>query len=532
MEEYPQNIASTVCILAAGKGTRMGSFAKTIHKALLLVDGKALLSHQIESFPANTHFVIALGDKAKQIKDYVSIAHPKSIVTFVDVSPFEGPGSGPGRSLWACKDFLPGPFYFLACDSLWQGRLPNTPNESWLGLANSKNISHYSTAQTKGGFVKSISDKSPSAKETALAFTGIAHFAHPASIWPALERSLELGGPSEIQMLPAIEAILAKGENIRANILSWQDFGSEFLYGEYLKAQGDFDFSKTNESLYFVENRVIKFFVDQKISEHRRLRAQRNPGVFPKILAGIGGFYSYEFLPGKTLYSDLNVKTVNALLRWSDTFLWRDQPVSQSKLEGACQEFYQTKTLERMALLRGHISQMEGISSVNGKLVPPLEELLKKIPWGLLISESKSVFFHGDFQPDNILLHPQREFVLLDWRQDFAGELDFGDIYYDLAKLYGGLKINYGLVRKNEFHFEQNKSELLFSVPTVPDFIELERAIQLYCERTELSWNKVRLLVAIIFCNMAPLHQPPFREALYALARIELATFYESTGAL
>ena len=26
--------------------------------------------------------------------------------------------------------------------------------------------------------------------------------------------------------------------------------------------------------------------------------------------------------------------------------------------------------------------------------------------------------------------------LLLDWRQDFGGKIEYGDIYYDLAKLY------------------------------------------------------------------------------------------------
>ena len=32
-----------------------------------------------------------------------------------------------------------------------------------------------------------------------------------------------------------------------------------------------------------------------------------------------------------------------------------------------------------------------------------------------------------------------KSFMFLDWRQDFAGYLSIGDVYYDLAKLMHGL---------------------------------------------------------------------------------------------
>src|SRR4051812_26613251 len=106
-----------VCILTSGTGSRMGPYAGVINKALLPVAGKALISHLIDRFPAGSEFVISLGHQGAQVRDYLELAHPDVHFDFVAVDRIEGPGTGPGYSLRACRPLLGRPFYFLACDT-------------------------------------------------------------------------------------------------------------------------------------------------------------------------------------------------------------------------------------------------------------------------------------------------------------------------------------------------------------------------------------------------------------------------------
>ena len=73
-----------ICILTAGKGTRMGVSSKQINKALLPIDHKAVISHIIEKFSIDDVFVIALGYKGDQVINYLKSAHPKNKFEFVD----------------------------------------------------------------------------------------------------------------------------------------------------------------------------------------------------------------------------------------------------------------------------------------------------------------------------------------------------------------------------------------------------------------------------------------------------------------
>ena len=82
-----------VCILTAGRGTRMGEFTHFVNKAILPIDYKAVISHIILKFPKNTDFVIAVGHLSSQVKEYLRLAHPDIKVQFVLVENYSGIGS-------------------------------------------------------------------------------------------------------------------------------------------------------------------------------------------------------------------------------------------------------------------------------------------------------------------------------------------------------------------------------------------------------------------------------------------------------
>ena len=94
---------STVCILTAGQGSRMGNLGQKLNKALHTIDGKAIISHIIDKFPKETEFVIGVGFLGEQVRQYLQIAHENNKIIFVDVDNFLGPGSGPGYSLLCCR---------------------------------------------------------------------------------------------------------------------------------------------------------------------------------------------------------------------------------------------------------------------------------------------------------------------------------------------------------------------------------------------------------------------------------------------
>ena len=59
------------CILAAGRGTRNND-VKGLHKALLPLENKPIISHIVDKLDKKVEVVIAVGYKSEQIKAYMN----------------------------------------------------------------------------------------------------------------------------------------------------------------------------------------------------------------------------------------------------------------------------------------------------------------------------------------------------------------------------------------------------------------------------------------------------------------------------
>ena len=145
---------------------------------------------------------------------------------------------------------------------------------------------------------------------------------------------------------------------------------------------------------------------------------------------------------------------------------------------------------------------------------------LQNIDWDLLINEYRTTFIHGDLQFDNIIFNPEiNKFTLIDWRHDFGGLKIFGDLYYDFAKLLGGIYQNYRLIKGGNlsFEFSQTDSKAKITVPSLQNKGELIVILEDKVNKMGLSMEKIELLVPLIYWNMSPLHKEPFANICWCL---------------
>jgi hypothetical protein len=86
-----------------------------------------------------------------------------------------------------------------------------------------------------------------------------------------------------------------------------------------------------------------------------------------------------------------------------------------------------------------------------------------------------------------------------------------------LAKLYGGLIIDYSQIKQGKMHYEQNGNDILLDVPGVEYIEEYKTMLLRYAQRAGFNSKKIEQLVPVIFLNMAPLHAAPFDKILWYL---------------
>lgn len=513
-----------VCILAAGVGSRMGDVTNYINKALLPINFKAVISYIIEKFPKEIEIVIAVGHKKETISDYLALAHPDRKITFVTIDKYVGPGTGPGHSLLECKEHLRCPFIFYTADTIVLEEVPE-PNENWFGIAPIKETEKYCTVKIKNNLIYQLDDKIKC--DNKFAFVGLAGVRDYELFFSALEKNKEVIG-GEIQVSNGFKKLIE--QKLVPVGFTWFDTGTPQNYIETNKnfAGGEqkFDFGKSKEFIYFVNERVIKFFSDREITKNRYERAKKLKGLCPEIEAIRGNFYSYQKVDGQVLYNLLNTHLVNDFLQWAKLNLWKKIELVDERKEEfrkSCRKFYYTKTMERLKQFYEKTNISDDWNNINGVFVPPLEELFEKIDWDKICNGIPSNF-HGDLQFDNILVTRDdtsnlQKFVLLDWRQDFGGSVEVGDLYYDLAKLYGGIIISYQLIKEGKLSFDMSGSSVFYKYYTKNDLMEAKEEYELFLKKNKFDISKIKILTSLIFLNMSPLHNDPFDLMLYFMGK-------------
>lgn len=510
-----------VCILAAGLGTRMGALSQFIHKALLPLGNRAVISHIIETFGETCDFVIALGNKAELVESFVRVAHPGIKVSFVHIDPYEGPNSGPGTSLFQCRHLLDEPFCFTACDTLISSPLPPF-TENWIGVSPVEDPQNWCAVDLEPDRrVKRLEYKVPGSRAN-WAFTGIAFVKDHAEFWQGMAAGPTDG--AEVQVNDGLVGLIDSG--LVGVSLDWQDTGNWEAYQKLLPLYGkNFSFvGKTTEFTYLYDGgRVVKLYPTATKAETWVRRGRALGDAAPTILDQDGPALAYAFVPGDLFSHELNRSSCRRFLEWMDATVWR-KPVEEGEpVAGVLRTFYLDKTLDRLADFYNKVPQWTALYhqaiTINGLTCQPTETLLRTAEPALLEGAIPSVF-HGDLHGDNIIV-TQNSYCLIDWRDSFSG-LSVGDRYYDLAKFLHTLDFSVEAMESDGFKSEITGTEVRINHDSKFNDIEAREAFFDFLCDYAYDRDRAEILNAVIFLNMAPLYEPELGSYLYFLGRYKL----------
>lgn len=531
----------TVCILAAGQGSRLGPKTRYFPKALIKVGDKAAISHIIEYFPKDQYrFVIAVGHLGHLVKQYVKIAHPDISVSFVDA---EKP-SGPGYALEKCRPNIPGEFYIWNCDTLMEDKEQfyitqfEAGNADWIGYAekDSKDGEYSSIEINHVDAVVNFFEKGNN--YTGNAYIGCAFIKHYELFWEGLHRVPKVI-EQQYQVSAGFEFLLAHDIPIFANKIKWFDTGNlESLQKtkEQFKSKIE-NLDKEDEEIYFFDGYVVKYFYNEKIAENRAKRNITLGATVPKLISKDKNFYSYEYIEGKDLFCVEHPEDyVSDLFKFMQDNLWIEKKLSPeqcSQFHEACVDFYYRKTKVRIEQLFSKLHMYDQETIINGNTVPKIFDMLSVISWKSLLNGVPTLM-HGDFNFSNVLL-TGNGFKLIDWRQDFGGIIEFGDMYYDLAKFYSGLLFPHDVVKNKQYEISVKDKKVDYKIENCnsqsldgkykKSFVKMLLANM--CSerekgRKQFDIDKVKQLAALVLINMAPLHEYPLNILLFYQGKEEL----------
>lgn len=508
-----------VVIPTAGLGSRLGKLTKNINKSLISVSNKPIISWQFEKFNNDCEFIIPLGYKGNFVKEFLELVYPEREINFIKIENFEGTNSGLGHTLLQCEKYLKEKFIFLACDCMFTESIPDC-DTNWLGysLLNSNN-SEYRTLEIIDGKAKKIHEKSQKNSSEFYPYIGMCNIINFDLFWDALknrpERSIEEGEAF------GINALLEENLEFTAIPFTWSDTGS--IKGlkaarKIYKIKSDLNIlEKENEHIWFIGEKVIKFSTDKNFIKNRVKRVNFLKGYVPDIVKNSENMYLYEKFNGEVFSSLEDINKFKELLSYSKKF-WKkyklDAPMIE-EFESICKTFYKDKTIKRIKAFYKNFKREDNLDYINGRKVKRLNLLIKLIDWQT-ICRGLPVRYHGDFHFENILVDNNR-FLFIDWRQDFGGNLKYGDIYYDLSKLLHGLIVNHSIIKQNQFEVIWNKNELNYSINKNKFQSDCERVLFDWLKKEKLDIKKVNIITALIFLNIASLHHYPYCLLLYGL---------------
>ena len=499
-----------VLITTSGIGSRLGKLTDFTNKSLVRVGDKPAISHIIEYYPENTNYVITLGHFGSYVKEFINLAYPKRKFTFIDIDNFKGPGSSLGYSILQAKSELQCPFIFHASDTILtkEDNIPNL-DFNWCAGAYKDETSQYRTLKISNNLIEGINEKGEiNFDDSYIGLCGIKDY---KLFWEKLKLLPNTSSLSDVHVINE----MLKSVNFKFHkINKWLDMGNA---NELNKTRKYFGSSievldKLNESIYFFDDFVIKFFSDSNISNNRVKRAQTLKGLVPDIIKSSSNFYKYKKAEGKLFSKSVNEKTFKSFLEWTKNNLWKTK--TSSNFTERCFDFYITKTNKRVKqYLKG---ENDTPKNINGELIPPIEDLLLQVNKKWLCNGIPSQF-HGDFILDNII-ETKSNFTLIDWRQDFGGDLEAGDIYYDLAKLNHNLTVNHGIIDQKLYNSSPNNCYILCN----STLLRCKELLHKFIIDEGYDLNKVKLLSSIIWINMAPLHEYPFNRFLFNFGKYNL----------
>jgi len=511
-----------VLITTSGIGSRLDNLTKYINKSLIRVGNKFAICNIIDKFDyKTTNFIITLGFKGHLVKEFLEIAYENYNFTFINIDNYENEGSSLVYSLLQAEKYLNSPFLFFCCDSITIDNISFSDfnNKNYLFVAKSNDSSLYSSVNIHENEVIMINPKGE--KNFDYIYTGISYIYNFKKYWK--EMNIIYQNNKFNKNLSDIDIIttLIGNNNVLYKILNeWYDIGNINSYNIALqKIKCDYDIlHKDTEAICFIKNKVIKFINNNEYNSNKIERGLTLYPNVPKILNKGVYFFSMEYIDGIILSKIKKYGEIYKLLNWSYENLWINKEINDNYIE-TCNRFYKLKTYDRLNEIKK--LNFYDCEIINGIHIGTIDELLSNFDWNFL-NTNEFCQFHGDFILDNILYY-NNSYKLLDWRQDFGGNIKKGDIYYDLAKLRHNIIFNFANINNGLFEIiEINNNEIKVDLKCNYLLIKQLDDFDKFVIEKNLNLKKIKMLTSIIWLNMSPLHEYNISKFLFYFSKFNL----------
>jgi hypothetical protein len=228
-------------------------------------------------------------------------------------------------------------------------------------------------------------------------------------------------------------------------------------------------------------------------------------------------YYAYHTVHELYLYGTLTKS------QWREIFKrilficedFKRYSVSDNGIKDALNEMYLTKTINRLERLRNTddferlFDDSICINGVTYLNLTEIENILGKIIPVMLFDINEFNIIHGDLCFTNILVDNNFSFIkVIDPRGKFGKYDIYGDVRYELAKLFHSIDGKYDYIIKNKFNIEKKMGHsniFNYSIDTKNNELT-DVFLDVFGETVGNNLKKIELIEALLFLSMIPLH--------------------------
>jgi choline kinase len=500
-----------VLITCAGVGSRLGNYTKYTNKSLVKVGDKFTINYIVDRYKyiENIDIIVILGYYGDFIKQYLKICYKKLKFTFITIDNYNGEKSSQAYSILQAQSYLQEPFIYHCCDTIVI--CDDKPNFEHNVIYVYKHLSSndYTSINCDNIYVKYFNNKG--ALNYDYIYIGIGIIKDYQQFWKHLnDLYVNNADNRSLGDVDVYKLMLKNDVNIRYKIIDkWYDAGNVDIFNKSINKTNYNVLSKMNESISFIDDKVIKFFYDKSRNIKRVARYKLLQKFTPKIYDYSDNFHSMELIKTKPVSEICGDKLIYKLLNWAQNNLWISKSnYNINEFKNNCLMFYKEKTYQRVDIAINK-KKLNDYHIINGVHIGSIYDILKLVDFNMLCDTIPSNF-HGDFILDNVL-YKDNKFYLIDWREDFGGNIELGDKYYDLAKLKHNIYLNHNNLENNLYNIVENIDEKSCTLDLKCNYFLINQIddYDLFIKENKLNGKKINILMSLIWINMAPLHEYP-----------------------
>lgn len=525
-------------ITTSGIGSRLYDLTKYTNKSMIKIGKKPVISYIIDEYPADTEIVVSLGYYGNHVKQYLQLAYPNRSITFVDVDNYAGPGSSQVYSQLCAEQYLQEPFIYHDCDTIienLQQQIPmNFDHNFIVGYETNAELYDAFDFDTTCGNKVIKTYMKPDSLEGMAAYVGIVGVYDYKTFWENLHkayREITYTAPHDFmvyhkyQMFPDLKAYIVN---------NWTDTGNVASVKEARKRCKDaFQIlDKIDQGIFMIDNKVIKFFAKDGVVENIMKHYESIKDFCGGKYSHTDNFIVYDYIDAEDAITHMNPVRFEEMLNYFyNKNFWTHKINVDNNLFKKCQDkFYIDKTIERINHFKSNYNLTENKDIyINDVFIPKeytIENMLTEFKKHSAYVNNTCSNWHGDFVLDN-MLYKDGQFILLDWREKFVDIIEYGDCYYDFAKMNHNLTFNFSAACKELFSIDETNNHVYINMMCNNYVHECRDVLKQFVEsKFNVSYDYINFITGLCWVNMSPLHMlNPVCKVLFYMGKL---TMYNS----